>query len=63
MQEEVKEVRAKIILEGAETYRKEVEEIRAIAEHTTIAVDELNASLKKLNESMIEFAELHEKLF
>ena len=63
MQKGKKEIRVKIVLEGAKAYKKDVEEIRKTAERAKMAVDELNTSLGQLSESIKEFAELREKLF
>ena len=49
-----KEVGTRIIMECAETCKKDVEEIRQATERAKAAVNELNASLKQLNLTMME---------
>lgn len=53
-EQDTKEVRTSVILEGAQTCKKDVEEIREATERAKAAADELNASLKRLNLTMME---------
>lgn len=63
MQDETNTKKTKLILEGAEEYKKKLSEIRMEANRTKASVDALGASLRQLNESMEESAELRKKLF
>ncbi|MCM1192927.1 MAG: hypothetical protein NC123_15535 [Butyrivibrio sp.] len=56
-------IKAKIILEGEEEYKRKMSEVRVSMDELADSVDRLSAKMEKLNKSIQEFVELRKGLF